>query len=350
MSAVSGAPVPALGRDLRRAVARALLLSAVSVAVFTLFTLLTTQVKGVRSGSPWQDDPYDAVVSFTELFVPGLAVLGAARALLCGPRDAWPVGRVDGLLRLAKAATVLIAVTVVTDLVALAVRADHALWNARTPVSVAALALVAAALCVSAAAVWRAHPAVRRRLGGDDRGDWLADLPVLAERLTGWMPLGRRRRTLALAQRLARWPTLPGHLPAVTGGAVLLLGGAVLAGQQAVQEGQSVAIFVFGTLLTAGSTYAGLAVVNDYLHLAAVPPPRTRTRRAARAAFVLGCLSLPLTGGFRDVLWGAAGLGPEVRTTAALCLVTFGGGAIVAAVAFLVLRARPGAVRAGGAA
>ena len=60
-------------------VKRALWSTAGMVVVFTAFAVVTTQVKTVRAGSPWQDDPYDGVVSFTVFLVPALAFLIAVR-------------------------------------------------------------------------------------------------------------------------------------------------------------------------------------------------------------------------------------------------------------------------------
>jgi len=328
------------GHQARPTVGRALVLMGVTVVVFTVFTVLTTQVRAVRSGSPWQDDPYDAVVTFTELFVPALAVLGVARALLWRREEPLPVVRVDQLLRAAKATSLLIGLTVVTDVVALALRADHRLWNRSTPVSITGLALVAVALCVSAVAVWRSHHALRRLVRvADVRGDWLADLPLLAARLTASWPPRHRGRVRVLTDRIVRWPALPGHLPGATGGVALLLAGAALSGTQVLQEGRPVVLFVFGTLLFAGSSYAGLAVVNGYLHLVAVPLPATRAGKEARASFVLGCLALPVVVGFRDLIWEALGRGHQGQTPEQLCLLTFGSGAVVACTAFVALRA-----------
>ncbi|MGI8577633.1 MAG: hypothetical protein ACR2KG_06885 [Nocardioidaceae bacterium] len=328
------------GHELRRTVGRALVFTGVTAAAFTAFAVLTTQVHAVRSGSPWQDDPYDAVVSFTEFFVPPLAVLGAIRALLCRRDEPLPVVRVDQLLRLAKAIGFLVGITVVTDVVALALRADRRLWNGLTPVSIAALAVVVAALGVSGFAVWRAHHAVRRLVGAAaDQGDWLGDLPVLASRLTSsWQPR-HRRPALAFAAWTTRWPALHRHLAAAMVALALLVVGATLSGAQAWREGYPASLFVFGTLLFAGTTWAGLVIVNRYLSLVAVPHAETRAGRAARVSFVLGCLVLPVVGGLRDLIWQALGVGPYVRTPGQLCLVTFGGGGLVTVIAFFALLA-----------
>jgi hypothetical protein len=46
---------------------------------FTAFAFLTTQARGLRAHSPWQDDPYDVVVSFTQFVVPAIALGVAVR-------------------------------------------------------------------------------------------------------------------------------------------------------------------------------------------------------------------------------------------------------------------------------
>lgn len=323
-----------VGHPLRRPVARALVLMAFAAVVFTGFAFLTTQVHAVRSGSPWQDDPYHTVVSFTELFVPGLAVLAALRALLWRTGEPQPVARVDQLLRAAKAIGVLVGLTGVTDLIALVLRADHRLWNRLTPVSVAGLILVAATLVGAVGTVWPAHRAVRRTFGAHaDRGDWLGDLLLLTARLTAGLPSRPRLSVRLVTDRVARWSSLPRHLPCVSGAAVLLIAGALFSAVQALQERYPVTLFVFDLLVTAGSTYAGLALINGYLHLVAVSLPATRVGRAARLAFVLGCLALLVAVGFRDLIWAGMGLG-QVHTVSALFLVTFGGGALVAVVVF----------------
>lgn len=66
----------------RLQVRRALWTCAMASTAFTLFAWLTTQAKTIRAGSPWQDDPYDGVVSFTQFLVPALTAMIAARALL----------------------------------------------------------------------------------------------------------------------------------------------------------------------------------------------------------------------------------------------------------------------------
>jgi hypothetical protein len=52
-----------------------------AAGLFEVLTLVATQDKTVRAASPWQDDPYDALVSLTQFAVPILALVIALRLL-----------------------------------------------------------------------------------------------------------------------------------------------------------------------------------------------------------------------------------------------------------------------------
>ena len=52
-----------------------------TAVLFEALTVLETQDKTVRAASPWQDDPYDAVVSLAQFTVPILAVVLGLRLL-----------------------------------------------------------------------------------------------------------------------------------------------------------------------------------------------------------------------------------------------------------------------------
>src|SRR5690349_5461513 len=153
-------------------VKRALWATAGMVVVFTAFAVVTTQVKTVRAGSPWQDDPYDGVVSFTVFLVPALAFLIAARVALTRNRLMEPVYRASLV------AGALVAATAVTDWVAVALRADSPLWNGWTPWLIGALGAVTVVTAVVVPVVWQAR---RRVADADPPGDWLADLPLPAK-------------------------------------------------------------------------------------------------------------------------------------------------------------------------
>src|SRR3954462_15562036 len=93
-------------------------------ALFTAFAAATTQVRALRAHSPWQDDPYDVVVSFTQLLVPALAVAVVVR--IAGRR---PQPALRDLPRGGRALVGMVAVTVVTDWVAVALRVHAGTWS-----------------------------------------------------------------------------------------------------------------------------------------------------------------------------------------------------------------------------
>jgi cytochrome bd-type quinol oxidase subunit 2 len=74
-------PVLPVGHRARSAAMRALWVSVAGAGAFTVFARVTTQDKSVRTGSPWQNAPYDGMLPFTEFLVPALAVLIVAAAL-----------------------------------------------------------------------------------------------------------------------------------------------------------------------------------------------------------------------------------------------------------------------------
>lgn len=141
-----------MDEELLPAVVRRALWWCVGGAVlFTAFAAATTQVRALRAHSPWQDDPYDVVVSFTQLLVPALAVAMAIR--IAGRR---PQPRLRDLLRGGRALVAMVAVTVVTDWVAVA-RGEHGDdWGGTGQLLIAALAVVTLAAAAAAVALRRA--------------------------------------------------------------------------------------------------------------------------------------------------------------------------------------------------
>ncbi len=161
-------------------------------ALFTAFAWATTQVRALRAHSPWQDDPYDVVVSFTQVLVPVLAVAVVVRIL-----SRRPGGR--ELLRGGRALVGMVAVTAVTDWIAVALRTQQAAWGGTGRLLIAALAVVTLVAAAAGARCW----AVRRvEAPAPDAGaaDWadevLAGIGDLARR---WGASG------AAVDRAANW-------------------------------------------------------------------------------------------------------------------------------------------------
>ncbi|MGH3768986.1 MAG: hypothetical protein ACRDTX_28205 [Pseudonocardiaceae bacterium] len=71
-----------VGHPARPVATRALWVSIAVAGLFTVLAHVSTRLHVVRAGSPWQDDPYDALVSLTEF-------LATALAAATGRRRCW---------------------------------------------------------------------------------------------------------------------------------------------------------------------------------------------------------------------------------------------------------------------
>jgi hypothetical protein len=318
-----------VGHRARPAVVSALWVSIAGAAAFTVFACVTTQVKAVRAGSPWQDDPYDGVVSFTEFLVPTLAALIVARAVLVRRREPQPVFRVAQLVRAAFVSTLLSAATVTTDWLAVTVRADRRLWNDETPWLIAALVPLTVAVAAALPLQWRAF----RRLPSRDRrrpgGDWLDDLAALIDASAARLPNAGR----ALAARLSRDGAIEfvrSHIVAFAAAASLTAGLLITTAQALGEHWTSPLLFLTGTFIGAGGFFAFSMICNTALQIAVPrntgrkrPETRPAVRRSARAAATAGSSAVPTSAVLRDGIWAVLGRGGQVGTPAQLAVITF---------------------------
>ncbi|MEU4115707.1 hypothetical protein AB0F71_14560 [Kitasatospora sp. NPDC028055] len=307
-----------VGHPARPAAAAALSTSAAGAAAFTLFAYLTTQVRPVRAGSPWQGDPYDAVVTFTMFFVPLLGALGAARALLCRRDRPLPHYRIEQVLRAGLVCTLLVAATLATDWAAVAARADRASWDGDTPWLIASLlpltGVTAGNLLLHRRAIRRLPKPVRgaEDTGGteDTGGDWLDDLAPLATLLAD--PRSRTWRALAALIGRAKVLDFVRLRFTLLAAAAAVAAGLLVATGMASGEGwPGVLLFTVETAVFAGGTFAFVMICNSVLRFAA-PPPVSTTSRAARIAATAGALTLPVALALRDTAWQLLGLGDQV--------------------------------------
>jgi hypothetical protein len=328
----------------RPAVALALRVTLAGAAAFTAFAYVTTQIHAVRAGSPWQDDPYVGVVSFTKFLVPVLAVLVAVRALLHRRAEPQPVFRTAQLLRAAFVCSLLVAATIVVDGLAVVLRADHALWNDGTPWLVAALvplAVLAAAALVCEARAFRRLPP---RDGHAPGGDWLDDLAVLAETTAVRLPPAGAR----LAVRFARGGAIEftrGHIVAVAALASLAAGLAIGLMQALGEHWTSPVLFLTFVAIGTGGFFAFSMICDTALRITVPRDPAStgRVRRSALAAVTAGSLALPASAVLRDGIWTALGLHGEVGDAGQLAVITFSGGLATTALVFTVMLViRPG--------
>jgi hypothetical protein len=295
---------------------------------FTAFAYVTTQVRAVRTGSPWQDDPYDAVVSFTMFLAPALTALTALRALLCRGGRPQPVHRIEQLLRAVCLSTVLVAATTAADCVAAALHADHDRWTGDTPWLIAALVPLSVAAAVGLLLQWHAFAGLpRRERQRSADGDWLADLALLAELLTARLRGPAVRLSPGAVAAFARQRiTAVAAIASLTAGLGLAVG-------QAMGEGvASPLLFVIKVSIASGGFFAFCMLCNAVLRIAA-PAADRRWRRAARRGVVAAALALPVTTGMRDVLRPVVG---RVDTVGQLAGLLYGAAALAGVLVFAV--------------
>ncbi|HEX4221866.1 MAG TPA: hypothetical protein VHZ97_05875 [Pseudonocardiaceae bacterium] len=271
---------------------RAFWCSVLTGIVFSGWAYLTTQFHVISTSTPWQDDPYHGVVSFTEFLVPAMTGLMLARAALRRRGQPQSTFRVDQLARAGIVVAVLVALTVLTDILAVALRADRTLWTNTTPWLVASLLPLALLAAVSIALQ---RIALRALPTGHPDGDWLDDLTELLNRIAGVRverQIGFIREHIILAAVL-----------------LSLAAGIVVNSLQAIGEGgESPLLFGTGVLVALGGFLAFSLICDAVLHIAI---PRTRTagplRRATRIAVIAAALALPTAAVTRDSIWQLLG-------------------------------------------
>ena len=313
--------VPA-GHPARRAAAFAIGFSLLTSVLFTVFGYLTTQDKAVQAVSPWHDDPYVGAVSFTEFLVPALAALIVLRLILWRRGAALPRYRLDQLLRAAAVELALIAGTVATDWVAVALRADRPLWNSTTAWLIAALGVLTLA-CAGCGWSWRR--AWRLVPKGRLDGDWLDDLAQLADQVLAMV----RDRPADLRGPIA---VLREHIGVFAFGLSLLAAIGVTSGQ-VIGEGWSDPVLTGALLVILTGGFLAFCLISDIaLHIAL---PRHAPSRW-RAAMLAGCVGLPVSSVFRSEIWAGLGQSGDVRTPAEFALVSAVGAVFAGVLALLV--------------
>jgi hypothetical protein len=289
--------------------------SVLTGIVFGAWSFVTTQDHSIGSSTPWQDDPYHGVVSFTEFLVPAVTVLLVARAALRRRGQPQPAFRVNQLARTGIVIAVLVAVTVLTDGLAVTLRADRTLWNNATPwliASLVPLALLAAASLALQRITLRRLP---RTVDGRPDGDWLDDLNELARRVTG----SRIDRPIVFIREHIAVFALLLSLAAGTGVTTL----------QAIGEGgESPLFFGISVLVILGGFLAFCLICNAVLHIAVPRADEARRRaggrvgRATQTAVIAGALALPTAAVLRDQIWLMLGHHEQVHSVGTYAAIT----------------------------
>lgn len=284
--------------------------------VFEALTVLETQDKTVRAASPWQDDPYDVMVSLAQFTVPMLALVIALRLL------AWraPGGadRVQQTVRAAGAMVTLVGLTVVSEWAA--VIATTSASSSGTWASVLIGGLVVNSLLTAVAAVSLGRRPRPRRSAGGPRNDWLGDAVFLCRRipvLRRWAGpdamVWVRRRAMTVFVTLST------------------LAAAALTGAQAIGERWTDPLLIAWFLVVAATSNLAFCVISNAVAGFIARPPRARPRRIAEASAVAGCVAISAATAFRDALWAVFGTG-SLTSVPALAALTLGAGLVTSLV------------------
>ncbi len=336
-SAQASAELP-IGHSARPPFGRAVLGSLAVAAVFLGYTWIAKETRGLYVHTPWQNDPYDAIVSFAIFFVPLLAGLSLVRVPLCRRDGPLPLRRAIDLLRVSRVLVGAISVTLLSDWASVLLGAESRSWDGATGLLIALLAVLTALTIAVGLQLRQAGRCPLEHKNAPPSPDWLSDAIALGEREAE--RLGSRREA---GLRIVRWFdrsvfTRVRRYPLLAAAAVSVLLGVAVAGVQALEEGFARATLLFFGVAACG-TFAFLALLGAHLRLISNSEPWGR----AVSALVLACASIPLALAFRSSLWWIFGASDRTagltQVTELVLVVAFATGAL-AFVGEPLLRAR----------
>lgn len=284
---------------------------------------------------PWQNDPYDAVVSFGMVAIALLSVLILQRALLVGRAEGQQRRGLD-LLGASRLLTGLIAAVFASDWISVAVRADRSTWNGSTAIACAILAAGTAAGAGYGLLVRRAGALAAGWPEAADRPDWLDDASTLAlmaaDRL-GVPANGAVRRAIVRIDeqvfgRIRAHPLWTALLAAIALGLAAETPQIVLEGYQ-----PELALLVF--TVSACSFYAFVVVVGARLRLVG---RGHGGRRYGVGTAVAVAAAVALAASFRDALWSVLGVDTDTAGIGQLAVLMAGTALIVVLVGLPVER------------
>ncbi|MGW5464167.1 hypothetical protein [Streptomyces sp. NPDC003996] len=280
--------------------------------VFEALTVLATQDKAVRAASPWQEDPYDVVVSLAQFTVPMLALVIALRLL------AWraPGGadRVQQTVRAAGVMVTLIGLTVVFEWAAVIADAPPASSGTWASVLIGGLTVNSVLTVAIAVLLVRCHRHRGHGSAGPWRHDWLGDAVFVCRRIPGprrWAgpdAVDRvRRRAMTVFVTLS------------------ILAAVAVTGAQAIGERWTDPLLITWMLIVVATSNLAFCVISNAVAGFIARPPRTRPGRIAEASVVAGCVAISVATAFRDALWRVFETG-SLTSVPALAAFTLGAG------------------------
>jgi hypothetical protein len=320
---------PAIGLAVRRALAAATL--------FTVFTVLTKEVRPVYAHVPWADDPYDTFVSFAIFFVPLAIGVAVGRLFLCRRAEPLPAARVAALVRATWLALGASVVTLAADWAGVLMTWPAVRPDAAAAASILALAVTSAAVVGTAAGMLRIEVPRVARPHPDGLADLAGLLRLLAQRLG---LVGRPALALATFIDGSLAPAVRRHPTSWAAGASCAFG-ASLALAAVREEGLATVDALFFGVAACGM-FAFLMAGGAWLGLVAGAPSTAGHRRLSAAA-TAGAGAVPVALAFRDAIWSATGTGGERDLASLAILVAAAGtGAFIVVLAVLTAARRPG--------
>jgi hypothetical protein len=303
---LQSSPTVEVGDPRRRQLGWAAVGTLVVAALFVVFALAVKQFRVLSDHVPWQNDPYDAVVSFTVFFISLTGAMGIVRISLCRRNQPLPVARVISVLRGGRVLVGAMLVTVLADWVSIILGADRATWNNTTPATIAVLAVVTVLLIAAAGVQLRASQLTRGLRHGVHGPDWFSELVSAAELYASW--LGPLR---VIGVRVIRWIDRRLVLvirrdPVIAAALAALAFGSLLALNTLLREGPGPAVWL--DILVGGcGMFAFLVAAGAYMELVGASRPAAGTRRRVIDAAVAGCAAVPAAVAFRAWLWWIVG-------------------------------------------
>lgn len=302
MAEVASLPV---GATARARVRDAVFAAGAAGALVLLLSVVATQDKALRAHSPWQDDPYDVVVSFSLFILPALLAAGFFRLPACQAAEAMPVTRARDLLRWTRLAAGVAAACVLTEWVSVAARAHAAAWGTPGVVLIAVLAIATAVAGAAGLLVTRAtrlaEPGWQQAAGPDWVDDWLS-----AARLTAGTVHPLRRLFSWLDPRTIRCALVLRRHPLAAAAAISLTSGLAIALSQGIGEhslgrpGTAIRVLLLFTFVPAATQFGFLVAAGAYLGILRHEPARLPfAGRVALRATIIAAATIPVTIGFR---------------------------------------------------
>jgi hypothetical protein len=316
-----------VGAPARRTAGHVVFASLALALAFTAVTWWAKETPALDLTQPWQDDPYDVMVSLDFVVLPVLAAMIAWRALLCRRYSTLSARRVADLLRACTAVVGTCLVTEAGEWTALALGLNRRLWTPLTGWQVAVLAAFTACTLwigvVSVAVAGR----LRAIAAPAPHPDWLADFIALGMIASRRLRSGGeaaatavRRLDREVGARVRRHPVAASALVA---GALA----APFTAAKIVLEGYPPLLVLVSFALPAAILFAFVVLVGGYLRI--VTPTWARAPRGLAVA-VVACCTGPAAFAFHDSF-------PAFQTQLGLNVLLFGG-ALAGALATLIVQ------------